>query len=264
MPDELGQYYPSMFQFASLTAIEPATDLLKAAYRITSVGERGEVTHPLAELLIDFLADTGNGPVAGFPGETSENTTGIKLMLPVFGELTDRDVWNDVYLLAALPRLEDRAGVLGALRLLTQAMPGTEQNIYDAYMGAVARATPQDVYNFAHSLSRFVDSDAKLLDPSLTALRQAFYVNDVHPLIDLIKSVLADAPSNDPFFGTLFLISELPEFKDSVKLVSVLAEDGRLKELLSSILTLYHKFANQGATPINPVQEPPFVPSGAA
>ena len=62
--------------------------------------------------------------------------------------------------------------------------------------------------------------------PALAGLRSALYVNDAHPVLDLVRDIMADATANEQLFNTLFHIAELPEFKDSVGLVSDMAKDG--------------------------------------
>jgi hypothetical protein len=111
-PIQVGQYYPAMFQLADTTAIQPATELLQAFYRLTVTDPNtGAVTsRPMAELLVDVLADTGSAE-AEQAGGPAENTAGIKRLLPAMAELTDRGVWNDAMLLMSLPRLEDRQGL---------------------------------------------------------------------------------------------------------------------------------------------------------
>jgi hypothetical protein len=239
----IGARYDAIYKLAGSQAIEPATQLMRAAWDLAYTDAQGNVTRPAADLLIDLLADPG-----------------VKLLLPALAELDDRGVWNDLVLLSAMPRQEDRASFESDVKFLLDDIPGTDESIYATLSTAIGRATPDDMYNFAHSLRAFVESDQPLLDPSVTALRQAYYVNDVHPLIDLSRAILADAPSNEPLFNTMFLISEMPEFKDSVRLVSNLAKDGRLKELLSAILSIFHRFSAHGATAIHGVEEPAFVP----
>lgn len=257
-PREIAASYPSILALADGMAIEPAADLVKALYRVSSTQDaQGREHHPSARLLIDMLADTGSAEYAA-AGGPAENTAGIKRVLPLLAELNDRGVWDDAMLLLTLPREQDRVDIQDALAFLVEAIPGTDQTVYSVLLDAVSRASPESLYNFVYSLRRFVRSERPLLDPAVTALRQAYYVNDVHPVVDLVHDILADATTNDRLFNTLFIIAEMPEFQASVRLVSDMSKDGRLKELLGAVLTLFHKFALQGRTEIHDLAEPAF------
>lgn len=69
---EVGKYYPSIFEMADSTAIEPMDDLIKAFDGITAIDENGATQHPLTDLLVDLLSDTGTGDATS-PGGRFEN-----------------------------------------------------------------------------------------------------------------------------------------------------------------------------------------------
>jgi hypothetical protein len=180
-------------------------------------------------------------------------------MLPALAELTDRQVWDDLFLVIALPRLEERPKIVDALQFLVEPAPELGgRSLYDVLTDMISRTTPENLYRFVYSMRRFVEADEPLLVPAMTGLRKAFYVNDTHPVVDLVHDVMAEATRNEAFFSTLFRIAEMPEFQETVRLASQMSKDGRLKELIGAVVTLFHKFALQGKSEIRPGHEPPF------
>lgn len=252
-PAELGQYYPAMIALADTNAMEPAADLLKAFY-----GYRApDHSRPLISLLVNTLADTGSGGLlAG-----AENTSGIKHVLPILAELHDRGAFPEILLGAALLPDSERVRLKDTVSFLlapTAELGG--QSIYDVLMDSVMATRPGQLYDFVRSLRRFTESDEPVLVPAIRVLRAAYYVNDVHPILDLARAVLADAGKNRFFFEALLRISEKTELRDALRLTSQMAQNGRLRELMGVVVQIYDRFAQAGVSPVNPVVEPPFVP----
>lgn len=274
-PTQLGQFYPSFADIAGYRAVEPMVDLMTAFYHVTSVGTDGSLTHPMAQLLLNILADTGSAPseYIGLPDNVAapaEDTAGLKRLTPLMAEVSERGAFEDLFLILSLPKISDRPEFQDFLQFLVKDRgdiddPGRIWNIYNVITDAVARTSPLDLYNLVYSMRHFVNGEAPwdqpVLTPALTALRSAFYINDVHPLIDMIHDILVDAPKNVPLFNTIFKISEMPQFRGAIANTSQLSEDGRLRQLVSALLTLFHKFAQQGAVAIHPGVAPTFYPS---
>ena len=252
-PAELASGYPMLMAFADTNAIRPTTEMIQAFHRIERDGDR-----PMARLLINLLADTGSG---NYPGAPDENTSGIKRLTPLLAEITDREAWDDTLLVANLIDFEHRKNFIEFLKFVTE--PATEldgKSVYEVLTDVILRTRSTDFYNFVHSMRRFTSDDKPILAPALKSLRSAYYSNDVHPVFDLARQILSEAPENDSFFSTLFVISEMPEFRESLRLISTMAKDGRLKTLTGALLAVFHKSAQEGASEIRETSEPEFQP----
>ncbi|MGK5089109.1 hypothetical protein WDW86_16250 [Bdellovibrionota bacterium FG-2] len=249
-PAELGQYYPSILELAKKRSMEPAADLLKAVHGIQRPDPNNpkKMRHPLTDLVLDAASDPS-----------------LKLLFPLLSELNDREVngvslWENLLLFANLPRLEDRQKLKDSLAYLIAPRAALQgRAIFDVASDSVVRASGDNLYKFVHSLRKFLDESNKdpLLVPSLTVLKQAFFTNEVHPILDLVRKVSAEATQNEKFFDTLFVVSDRPEFQESVALISKMARTGELKELLGAVITLFHKFGQQGKKQILGGIEPP-------
>ncbi|MGK5084464.1 hypothetical protein WDW37_14310 [Bdellovibrionota bacterium FG-1] len=253
LPRQLGDFYPAIVSLADTAAIEPVVDIIKATQGVSP---------KMTKMVVDLLSDTGSAEYAAVGGP-SENTAGLKRLLPVLAELTDRHAWEDLVLLLSVPREADRAGIrseLGFLVEKTLGSQGDKESVYDVLSRAVSRNSRQSFYNFIFSMRHFLATDRKMLEPALIALRQAYYVNDVHPVVDLVREILSEANSNQELFNTLFLMSDLQEFQASIRLFSNMAKDGRLKELMGAMLSVFHKFSSQGKMEIHLTSEPVFIP----
>lgn|GEM_PF-2805956 len=247
-PPQLGEYYPSMIRLADTSGFEPSVDFIKAFFR-----------NDLANLIVRMLADTGSV----YPGGPPENTVRMKTLLPVVAELTDREIWDDLLLVASLPRVDSRDRLVRELKFIMQARAELDgRSIYDVLTSAVTDASFADFFRFARSFSTFVESgQPDVLEPSVTGLRRAFYVNDAHPLLNYLKDVTGDGRKNEALFDTLFTMTTLPEFEETISLISTMAKDGRLKDLVSTTLVIFSGFGNQSVTPIRATEEPAYVPT---
>ncbi len=253
-PAELGQYYPAILELAKKRSMEPATDLLKAVHRIQRPDPNNplKMRHPLTDLVLDAFSDPS-----------------LRLLFPLLSELNDREVdgvslWENLLLFANLPRLEDRQKLKDSLAYLIAPRAALQgRTIFDVANDSLMRASGDNLYKFVHSLRKFIDDSNNssnkepLLVPALSMLKQAFFANEVHPFIDLIRKVSSEATQNEKFFDTLFVVSDRPEFQESVALISRMARTGELKELLGATITLFHKFGLQGKKTILGGIEPP-------
>jgi hypothetical protein len=242
-PPELAQDYPTMIQLANTSAMVPGADLMKALYRPVYTSPITGEHHPLAELFVDMAA---------------EGT--IKDVIPVLNELTLRGIWDDALLMATIPPEEDRETIENALKYIYDPIPslGTV-SVYDILMNSMQRIAPADFYRFMLSMNTFTNSDVPIAQPLLQSLRDFNYMNDAHPVVSLIQQVLQDAPNNAGLFQSIFTSMNYPEFQQSIQLMSAMAKDGRLKQVVDVMFALLHRVGAPGATPINPVVQPPFI-----
>ena len=236
IPTELATLLPQVTRLADSSSIRPATELLQVMV------EKGL----LADLLVPMLSDTG-----------SENTTGIKRLIPHLTELGDKDVWDDLLLLGSIFQAEDRATLQSYASLLLGKLPGSERTAWSVLAKSVSNIRPDRLYRFASSLSRLVEQDQILFSPALLSFRKAFFVNDAHPFIDIVREVLSDAEKDDELVLALFKVSEFPEFKASIRLISELSKDGRLKKVIQTLLTLFHKHSARSSAIVQDLKEPP-------
>ncbi len=252
-PPEMGRLYPVLMDLADTNAMQPGAELMRALYLIRD--EKG--ARPAAEFLARLLSDTGSGGVAGI----GEDRAGIKRVIPLLAELNDRGALDELLILASLPRIEDRGAIRDTAAELIRPLPALRgRSLYDVLSDSLVATSPKHFFELVYSLRRFVGSDEPMLAPALRTLRAAYYVNDAHPLISIVQEVLAESTRNARFFDTLIRISDQPEFRETIRLVSTMSRDGRMKELVQAVVTLFHRFALEGRSEIALTREPLFVP----
>ncbi len=233
-PPELGRYYPSLSRLAETTAIAPVTELLVEMDH-----------HDLTRAIIDLLGATGSGMV--------ENRGGVKHLLPFVAEVSDRRIWDDLlYLVTSIPE-EKRPRMGEVLAFLLEPLDeGSPEGpaILDGMIELGARVQARDLESVIQSMKVWLDGDEQFLDPIFSKLREAYFVNDVHPVVGLLHDLLERSSKVPRLCETLLGIAKRPEFSESVRLVSAMLRDGRLRELASSLLTLFHKFAANSEHPV--------------
>ncbi|MCM2323347.1 MAG: hypothetical protein NDJ90_08810 [Oligoflexia bacterium] len=225
-PAELDRFYPSVLELAASSAMEPAAELIRALYEIPGATP---TQHPAAELLAGFLADPG-----------------LRLLYPALAELTDREAWEGILLVATSLGEEDRAALAEVPRVFGESL---------------ARANPATLQRWVKSFAPLIESEEPWAGPALRAFRAAFHANEAHPLLTLGRAVLKDAEVHPEFLEAVFAISDTPEFRDSLILLAEMTRDGRLRDLLDSVRTLYRKFSEQGGRVVSARGVPEFVPN---
>ena len=238
-PPELGKYYPELTRLASTTAIQAHSDFLKAIYH-----------NDLLPFISDLFADSLR------PGTLE--TVGVGHLVPVLAEINDRAAWEDIILLLNLPTDENRKEISSFFSFLIAGRAELQgRSIYDVLASTLSHADQSDLARVITSAQNFMEKDEPILFPSLSMLRTAFYLNDVHPVIDALQGSLAIADQNPELLDTIFAAVALPEFRDSVAQLSDMAKDGRLRDLLDGGVTIFHKFALAGSSgEIHPALEP--------
>jgi hypothetical protein len=224
-PDALYSHYGQMMEMASTPAIEPMGDVLGALYRVGQGDNR-----PMAQFAINLLTDPG------FP-----------LLLPALTELSSRGTYADLFLLATVARLDapkDRAKLIELLTFLTDPIEGAARNqsVYDVLLNGFVSIEDGELTDWFKSF-RATKSG---LGSAFQAIRTAYYVNNVHPLIDLLRETLTDAPEDPELLETAISLTDRPEFAASIGEVSRMALDGRLRDLMGTTLSMFHGFAERG------------------
>jgi hypothetical protein len=227
--------YGALVRLANTPAIEPLTDVLREAYRIQSRDDR----RPIADFIVRALASHD-----------------FRHLLPALGQLHSRDTWQDLLLLATAPRLRDRSQLTELLRVLIEPLPGPEgtTTIYDVLNEGIANSDPAELHAWLQSFK----STDKGMASAFLGMCAAFHVNDGHALLSLVRGVMSDAPKDSELIEALLKISARPQFQGSLRELSRMSSDGRLKEILSTVLSLFKKFAATGQSEIH------ALPPGAA
>jgi hypothetical protein len=142
-PAEVAPGYRALMELAGTPAIEPMTDLLRSAY-----GVQNGTARPVAEFLVQALADPG-----------------FQKLLPALSELRARGAWDDLLLLATLPRFPDRTKIVDLLKVLVEPLPGAPSiggqpaTILDVLVQGFARVEPEELTAW---LTSFHATDAGL------------------------------------------------------------------------------------------------------
>ncbi|MGK5082569.1 hypothetical protein WDW37_04620 [Bdellovibrionota bacterium FG-1] len=236
-PTELSQHYPALMELASSAAIEPLADVLRVTYQIGPEG-----AHPIADFFIRALSDPA-----------------FRSLLPALSELTQRAGWTDLLFLATTPQIRDHAKWVDLLKFFIEPMPtplgaapASIPSIYDAFVGGFSNInTPGLAQDLSRELDGWLKSFAGTemgLDTTFKDLRSAYLINNIHPVIGLLQSTLANAPSDPALIETLLKIAAHPEFRSMVRELGQMAaaHDGRLQDLIQTSLNLFHRYAAKG------------------
>jgi hypothetical protein len=224
-PAELDSSYEAMKELAMRPGFRRMANLLGGLY------EQG-----LVPLLSGVLGDVG-----------PHGRTGIKHLLPLLQEARERGLVGELLLAVALVRTEDRAVVQRVAAFLGEPIRASRTETWiDVLAQGVAGVDRENLYRLVLSLGRFAESEEAIVAPTLRGLRTAMFVNNVHPVTDLLRSLLGRATQEEALFETLFFLAVQPEFRDSIRLVSTMAKDGRLRELIGAVLELFSGVAQRG------------------
>ncbi len=226
-PPSLHDDFQLLEDFATTSAGEPLIDIAKAFYPVT----RG-VQHPIAEFFIQSLSDRS-----------------FRLFLPALSDLTERLAWEDLLLLATAPRLDDKSKAQALLAALVKPLP-SQDTPWSVLVSGLKRTQAPQLAAWLRSFS--ISTDSRPFHHAIKGARAAFYVNDAHPLIDLAREALKDAPQDPKLLETLLKVSAKPEFLSALKELRDMSrsQDGRLKDILYTTLSLFHRHAERGRTEI--------------
>jgi hypothetical protein len=263
-PTQLKEHYATLVEFAKTGAVDPLAKTLKAFSRVTRPWKgcdgkqvaSGEQYSVLVNWLVNFLADTGGSPAPAA-------RAGIHRLIPSLTEVTSRGAWTNLLLVTALPTAAHQQRMKESLQYLLEPRVELDQrSIYDLLMQVIPLTQFPEVLRLAVAVQQFIQDPEPVLEPALKVLRQASYVNDAHPFLDLIRESLSQATQEKEFYDAIFEISSEPEFLESIKLLSSMGKDGRLKDLVGASVRLFHKFADEAKKDvvIHDVLEPAALP----
>ncbi len=258
MPKSLEKHYQTLTETVEAGIMPDLAELIQRLYQEKGLKWKGcggnsppaEEYPLLAHLLINFLGDTGRN-------EGRLPTGGFSNLLPLLFEMTNRDAWVDLFLVMALSNDKDQLKMREVIKFITEPQVHLDQdNIFNVITRVASKTTRVQLFNFIRSLTQFLKINEPILIPVLTQIRESFYVNDAHPFIDFIREIMSHASQYTNFYNTLFLVSDRPEFKETVYLLSEMAQDGRLQRLLEDLVPIFHKFADQGKLPVQLKEAP--------
>lgn len=238
--------YRAMIEVARAGAMPGLVDVIRALDHIEKPwkGCDGQAAaqgtyRPLTSLFVNLLGDQGA-------------SGGLKQLVPLLSSITEDDVWPELLLLASLPGDHDRDNSRAALQFLVEprAQELSGKSVFEILSKVVSKASYKHLFDFILAVRSFMEdpvfkNNPALLEEILQNLRNGLLVNNVNPVVDLLRDVMKDASQNDALFDTIFKISDQPEFADSVELFATMAKDGRLKELMDAANLLFQKFADQ-------------------
>jgi hypothetical protein len=281
LPDNLDTHYSTLRELARIEykvgssesvkpLIDPLAGILSTAYfgsvrewkgcGKSGVSSRTEEYHLIANLFLHILSDID--PTLNTKKSSHASKAGLDYLLPLFREISSRDAWLDILLVSTLPGKKDRDDLKALTLYLVE--PRTQlrgKSIADVFVDTLAREkSPVKLYKLVSSLSNYSKLDNDFLEQSLLLAREAFYSNNVHPVFELIRDILKEAPKNPEFFSALLNISELDEFSEAISELSDMTKDDRLEAVIAGMVKVFHRFAEQGKNlDIQETEVRPFV-----
>ena len=251
-PPGLDRHYSLLRKFAEAGQIQILAELAKELYDSASegvdVGSFRKSDRSLVRSLVMILGEAGS---------TQARCQGFECLIPFLSEIGARDAWKNILLLVSSPTAQDEKWLDQMLKLLVDPsfLPDLGITPFDLMMRAISRQDATHFLKFAMSLRDVVSNGSEYPEGfilhSLSSIRRAYLVNRVHPFLDLFREAMRDARTHEKIYQTFFEISEKSEFLESVELLSRMADDGRLKQLLESTVQLFHKFAISGRSEVN-------------
>lgn len=251
-PKALGEHYGAFQALASTDTLYTAVDFSKSFLRAGSI-----------ELLVDALGGEGVGP-----GINSSLPSPLMELLPMISELSDRGGFEDLLLLLASIRVEDRPRWQEALGFLSVPRPELDgASIYDVFYNTLSNADERLVADFMGGVGEFIDQPKPVLASAFLSLRRSFLMNNVHPVVERVRSLLSQPELNRDFFESIFFMARKwpREFGEALRFMGDMTRksDGRFKEILGVSVRLFSRFAERGASagPVLESQIPSFNPA---
>ena len=246
---KLDVHYPALEELAKTGAMPYLADLIKKLDEPTRPKPPGGLAgsdHPLTQLFVKFLSDPA-----------------FLKLVPLLEEVAAKKAWSDLLLVVSAPDDQDSQALKEALEFLVTSQAELQgKSILDVLLRVVSSQSVAETVQLISSIGVFIDSADSLLVPGLTAVRSAYYVNDVHPFLNLIQESLRDSSEKSELYNSFIKISENSYFPDVLQEVSTFAKDkdDGLRLLIDTFLKMVHRFVREEAsrTPIKALEEPAF------
>ncbi len=236
-PNEIGKNYLALMDLSETSAIQPTVELMQYLYRY---GAQKSKEHPLANLFIRMLSEPA-----------------LKSMVPVFLNLEKRKTFLDIVALLSLPKSEDRKELKKALKYILEPVDrSTNQSLHDVFFNLLAEGGEKRVVGLLSSAGGFLTpgSEAYLshlnLSVVLKTLLEGVQMSNAHPVLEIFRDFTLYSSSHVGLIELFFKISEKSEFRETLKLFSVMAQDGRLKEVIREMIELFRAFTAHDQTQI--------------
>lgn len=213
-----------------------------------------ETYYPILSWFTEFLSDRGPG----------QKTSAVAPLLPVLSELSSRGSVAPVLLIFTSLDTKTRLSLFSWMEFFLTPrdefkLEGRSRSLFDVFANAMTRQSVGTVVSMLKSLAKHSNPDFDEMGRSLKTLHKAYYVNDTHPVVELLLEALRDARKNGPFYASLLVATQKPGFEEAIDAVSKMArrDDGRLKALLGSVTSLFHQFAAEGQFEVRKVSQFP-------
>ena len=252
LPAQMTQHYPAMFRLADSGVLEPMVNLLKVLYQ--------------EELRAERVAPAGGDPAGGDAAEVADVAElkrpwidfmvamfldpGASHLTPVLKTISQKGAALDLIFLSNLVTDSDRDALSRFLKLMVKPQPALRQkSVADVLSQALSQTQTQDVVKLILSARKFFDLPDGFLRSSLKTMHQAHFVNNVHPLLELVKELGGAASTqNRALFEAIFRISERhPEqLKRSIEFLAQLSEGNELADLTEAMFKVTRKMIDKG------------------
>ena len=198
--DSLRNHYPTLQSLALMKVQQdhPLPFVLPLSRFISPL--MSETPRRLAQLMLQILGEIGS--------EDSRNQ-GFDYLIPLLKELTHRDAWVKILLVASSANDTDQRRFQEFLKFLV--LPRIDLNhksIADVVLNAIGRGqSPHLLFQFVSSLGKYVDLEDNFAEKAFTTLYYVLKINNVHPFIDLAKELGSKTSSYSNLIKILFQIS---------------------------------------------------------
>jgi hypothetical protein len=219
-PESLKQNYSELQKLADSTAMSSVESIIRSSYLDHNAG-----AYPLINIIQGYLTDP----------KTAEIT-------PFIEEASNRNIWPDLMLLIGETGDVNRDRVAGALNYYV--------SISDPLSDILIDAGADKTYAVASQIASYLSRDQEWFVPIAKGLRKSLNDGATHPHLELLQAILNQAPQNPAFFQTLFSLTQYPEFRATLALLSTMGTDGRLQEIMGDWVVLLHGTAVKGSHPI--------------
>ena len=204
----------------------------------------GPIVDEAHELLLTFH-DTGLEPL--IISVTDPDLNSINRMIPLFSEVTARGIFDDVLLFISMAAPgEGRERLKASLGLwLDPAADG--KSLQDQFITLLARLDPSEIAGIIRAAQPVLKEPESVATSLLSSIRTTFEINASEPLLSLARDELANDDFRHKTLPILLKLSKMPEADAAIRWASKMGESGELVPLVDTILSLFHRYAEDHA-----------------